>query len=132
MSSRTSHALGVKSRGADGVPTVDSSAAAADTPLADAFRVLPPPSAEAPVITPYLKYQTEMAWQEDDLRRKSWEGIRTEQDLLRTQKELRANLLAMLGGLPVHKTPLDPHITGKIQMEKLATVGDVGLDRSPA
>src|SRR6266700_1737605 len=93
------------------------SAAAADTPLADAFRVLPPPSAEAPVITPYLKYQTEMAWQEDDLRRKSWEGIRTEQDLLRIQTEVRANLLSMLGGLPAHKTPLNPHITGKTQMD---------------
>src|SRR5438445_85185 len=93
------------------------SAAAADTPAADAFRVLPPPSAEAPVITPYLKYQTEMAWQQDDLRRKSWEGIRTELDLLRIQTEVRANLLSMLGGLPAHKTPLNPHITGKIQMD---------------
>src|SRR5438552_77058 len=93
------------------------SAAAADTPPADAFRVLPPPSAEAPVITPYLKYQTEIAWQQDDLRRKSWEGIRTEQDLLRIQKEIRANLLSMLGGLPVQKTPLNPLIMGKIQMD---------------
>src|SRR5437879_5391868 len=93
------------------------SAAGADLPAADAFRVLPPPSAEAPVITPYLKYQTEMAWQQDDLRRKSWEAIRTEQDLLRIQTEVRANLLSMLGGLPAHKTPLNPHITGKIQMD---------------
>src|SRR5437879_32563 len=93
------------------------SAAGADLPAADAFRVLPPPSAEAPVITPYLKYQTEMAWQQDDLRRKSWEAIRTEQDLLRIQTEVRANLLSMLGGLPAHKTPLNPHITGKLQMD---------------
>src|SRR6266568_5906547 len=94
------------------------SAPGADAPPPEVFRVLPPPSAEAPIITPFLKYQTEMAWQQDDLRRKSWEGIRTEQDLLRTQKELRANLLAMLGGLPVQKTPLDPHMTGKIQMDR--------------
>src|SRR5437667_2391961 len=93
------------------------SAAGADLPPADAFRVLPPASVEAPVITPYLKYQTEMAWQEDDLRRKSWEGIRTEKDLLRIQTEVRANLLSMLGGLPAQKTPLAPHITGKIQMD---------------
>src|SRR6266480_579712 len=92
-------------------------AAAADMPPADAFRVLPPPSAEGPVITPYLKYQTEMAWRQDDLRRKSWEGIRTEQDLLRIQKEIRTNLLSMLGGLPAHKTPLNPHITGRIPMD---------------
>src|SRR2546425_11687746 len=44
-------------------------AAAADPPPAEAFRVLPPTSAGAPVITPYLKYQTEVAWQEEDLRR---------------------------------------------------------------
>ena len=93
------------------------SAAAADTPSAEAFRVLPSPSAESPVIAPYLKYQTEMAWQQDDLRRKSWEGTRTEQDLLRIQREVRANLLSMLGGLPAQKTPLNPHITGKIQMD---------------
>src|SRR5207245_10924826 len=92
------------------------SAAGADLPPADAFRVLPPASVEAPVITPYLKYQTEMAWQQDDLRRKSWEGIRTEQDLLRIQTEVRANWLSMIGGLPAKKTTLNPHLTGKIQI----------------
>jgi cephalosporin-C deacetylase-like acetyl esterase len=92
-------------------------ATAGDPPPADAFQVLPPPSAEAPMITPYLKYQTEMAWQQEDLRRKSWERIRTEQDLLRIQREARANLLSMLGGLPAKKTPLNPRITGKIQMD---------------
>ncbi len=91
-------------------------AAAADPPPAEAFRVLPPASAGAPVITPYLKYQTEVAWQEDDLRRRSWEGIRTERDLLGIQQEVRARLITMLGGLPTEKTPLNPHITGKIQM----------------
>jgi pimeloyl-ACP methyl ester carboxylesterase len=93
------------------------SAAGAGPPAAEAFRVLPPQSAEAPILTPYLKYQTEMAWQQDDLRHKSWEGIRTEQDLLRIQEEVRASLLTMLGGLPTDKTPLNPHITGQIQMD---------------
>jgi pimeloyl-ACP methyl ester carboxylesterase len=93
------------------------SAVAADTPPPEAFRVLPPASAEAPVITPYLKYQTEMAWRQDDQRRKSWEGIQTEQDLLRLQRALRAHLLTMLGGLPTKRTPLNPHITGRIQMD---------------
>src|SRR6266568_718546 len=92
------------------------SAAGADAPAAEAFQVLPAASAQAPVITPYLKYQTEIAWQQDDLRRKSWEGIRTEQDLLRIQREIRDSLITMLGGLPTEKTPLNPHITGQIQM----------------
>ena len=94
-----------------------TTAAAADPPSADAFRVLPPASAEAPVITPYLKYQTEMAWRQDDLRRRAWEGIQTEQDLLNLQHSLRSHLLIMLGGLPTERTPLNPHITGRIQME---------------
>jgi len=93
------------------------SADAADPPPPEAFRVLTPASAEAPVITPNLKYQTEMAWRQDDLRRKSWEGIQTEQELLRLQRALRAHLLTMLGGLPTKRTPLNPHITGRIQME---------------
>ena len=92
-------------------------AAAADGPPAEAFRVLPPAVGEAPVITPYLKYQTEMAWQQDEERQKEWRAIRTEQDLLTLQKKLGEHLLAMLGGLPSEKTPLHPRITGKIQMD---------------
>src|SRR6266700_3925073 len=92
-------------------------AATADSPPADAFRVLPPAAKEAPAITPYLQYQTEMAWQEDDQRRKDWDEIRTEQDLLTVQRQLEEHLLAMLGGLPSERTPLHPRFTGKIQME---------------
>jgi hypothetical protein len=93
------------------------SAAAADPPTPEAFHVLPPSSGEGPAIIPYLKYQTEMAWRQDEQRRKSWEGIRTEQDLLRLQRALKTHLLAMIGGLPAERTPLNPHITGRIQME---------------
>jgi hypothetical protein len=89
---------------------------AADGPPVEAFRVLPPAAKEAPVISPYLKYQTEMAWEEDDQRVKTWSGIRTEQDLLRIQRELERHLLAMLGGLPSERTPVHPRITGQIQM----------------
>src|SRR5438270_4978205 len=92
-------------------------AAAADGPPAEAFRVLPPAVGEAPVITPYLKYQTEMAWQQDEERQKAWRAIRTEQDLLTLQKKVEEHLLAMLGGLPSERTPLHPRITGKIQMD---------------
>jgi hypothetical protein len=92
------------------------SALAADAPPAGAFRVLPAVSAEEPTITPYLKYQTDMAWHEDDLRRAAWEGIGTEQELLQFQRELRKRLLDSIGGLPTEKTPLNAHTTGRIQM----------------
>ena len=92
-------------------------ALAADAPPPEAFRVLPAVSAEKPEITPYLKYQTEMAWHEDDLRRAAWEGIGTEQELLKFQRELRKRLLDMIGGLPTEKTPLNAHTTGRIQMQ---------------
>jgi acetyl xylan esterase AXE1 len=89
---------------------------AANAPPPEAFRVLATPTKEAPVISPYLKYQTEMAWDDDDQRLKAWRGIRTEQDLLRIQRELEKHLLAMLGGLPSERTPLHPQITGQVQM----------------
>jgi pimeloyl-ACP methyl ester carboxylesterase len=92
-------------------------ALAADAPPPEAFRVLPAASAEKPEITPYLKYQTEMAWHEDDLRRAAWEGIGTEQELLKFQRELRKRLLDMIGGLPAEKNPLNARITGRIQMK---------------
>jgi hypothetical protein len=92
-------------------------AQAADAPPPDAFRVMPPMAAEKPTITPYLKYQTEMAWHEDDLRRASWEGIRTEADLLNMQRELLKRLLKMIGGLPIEKTPLNARVTGRIRMQ---------------
>ncbi len=89
---------------------------AANEPAPEAFRVLTAPTKEAPVISPYLRYQTEMAWDEDDQRVKAWSGIRTEQDLLRIQRQLKRHLLAMLGGLPSERTPLRPQITGQIRM----------------
>jgi cephalosporin-C deacetylase-like acetyl esterase len=92
-------------------------AQATDAPPVEAFRVFPPTSGERPEITPYLKYQTEMAWDQDGQRRKLWEGIRTEEDLAHIQQQLREHLLAMLGGLPREKTPLHPRITGRIQMD---------------
>jgi hypothetical protein len=93
-------------------------ALAADAPPPEAFRVLPAVSAQKPEISPYLKYQTEMAWHEDDLRRAAWEGIGTEQELLKFQRELRKRLLDMIGGIPTEKTPLNAHTTGRIQMEE--------------
>jgi hypothetical protein len=91
--------------------------AAADAPPADAFRVLPDSKTEAPSITPYLQYQSEMAWRQDEERLKQWQGIRTEQDVLSVQQKIEENLLSMLGGLPTERTPLRPQITGKLQMD---------------
>jgi cephalosporin-C deacetylase-like acetyl esterase len=92
-------------------------AVAADAPPAEAFQVLPAVATEAPEITPYLQYQVEMAWQQDDQRRKDWEQIRSEQDVERLQRKLEEHLLAMLGGLPSERTPLHPRITGTIPMQ---------------
>jgi pimeloyl-ACP methyl ester carboxylesterase len=92
-------------------------ALAADAPPAETFRVLPPVTTEAPVITPYLRYQTELAWQQDEERQKLWSGIRTEDELVRVQKKMEEDLLSMLGGLPRERTPLRPRITGTIPME---------------
>src|ERR1041385_3532091 len=91
-------------------------ATAADAPPAEAFGVLSQ-LAEGPAITDYLKYQTEMAWDQDEQRRKSWENIHTEKDLLQVQNEIRKRLLTMIGGLPTQRTPLHARITGQIAME---------------
>jgi cephalosporin-C deacetylase-like acetyl esterase len=91
---------------------------ASDAPPTEDFRVLPVPiKGEGPSITPYLKYQTEMAWRQDERRKKAWAQIETEDDLLRVQRKVEESLLVMLGGLPSEKTPLNPRITGKIQMD---------------
>jgi hypothetical protein len=91
--------------------------AAADAPPTSAFQILPTAKTEAPAITPHLKYQTEMAWRQDDERLKHWQGIKTEQDVSAVQQKIEDNLLAMLGGLPPERTPLRPQITGKLQMD---------------
>ena len=93
-----------------------ASAFGGSTPPPEAFSVLPlAPS--GPQITPYLQYQTELAWREDGERMRVWDGIRTQQDLLRLQKEIHHKLLTMLGGLPTTRTPLHPHVTGRIAMD---------------
>ena len=76
-----------------------------------------PSAPSSPQITPYLQYQTEVAWHEDEKRIRAWASIRTEQDLLHVQKEIRQKLVAMLGGLPTTRTPLHPRITGRIAMD---------------
>ena len=93
-------------------------ATAAQTPPPEAFQVLPSRKAEGPAITEYLEYQTEIAWRQDEERRKSWQVIGSEQDLISTQESMRERILRMLGGLPAEKTPLNPRVTGRIQMQE--------------
>ena len=76
-------------------------------------RLLPP----GPRITPFLQYQAEQAWREDDDRRKAWDAIHDQKALLKAQHELRQKLLQMIGGLPAVKTDLHPRVTDKIQMD---------------
>jgi pimeloyl-ACP methyl ester carboxylesterase len=91
--------------------------AADDPPPPQAFRVREQPLSPGPRITPFLQYQAEQAWREDDDRQKTWEAIHDQRELLKTQDELRQKLLEMIGGLPAVKTDLHPRVTGRIQME---------------
>jgi len=86
-------------------------------PPKEAFQILQPAATSGPRITPLLRYQTEQAWKQDDVRRAAWNAIHTERELLQLQDELRAKLLQMIGGLPEEKTDLHPHITGKLAMD---------------
>jgi pimeloyl-ACP methyl ester carboxylesterase len=90
--------------------------AAQELPAKDAFQILRQEPA-GPRMTPFLRYQLDLAWRQDEARRKKWEAIRDEAELLKLQEELRAALLEMIGGLPQEKTDLHPQITGKIQRD---------------
>jgi hypothetical protein len=94
---------------------VPMNAASEEAPPADAYRVLPPSGVEGPQITPYLLYQTQLAWDQDALRLERWSHVKNEDDLLRLRGELRKSLLEMIGGLPTVKTDLHATITGTIQ-----------------
>lgn len=85
-----------------------------NTPSPDAFRVLPPAGAQGPQITPYLLYQTALAWDEDELRRSRWSQLKSESDLTQLRAELRKSVLGMIGGLPTVKTDLHATITGTV------------------
>lgn len=92
------------------------SLAGTDPPPPEFFRVLKQPLTSGPRITPYLRYQAEQAWEEDEARRKAWDAIRDEASLRKLQDKLRQELLQMIGGLPTVKTDLHAEITGKIPM----------------
>jgi len=83
-------------------------------PPPEAFRVLPVPGAQAPEMTPYLLYQTNLAWHQDHLRQQRWNRVKTEGDLLQLRSELKKSVLDMIGGLPTEKTELHATVTGRI------------------
>src|SRR5256714_2787797 len=93
------------------------SLAADDPPSSQAFLVREQPLPPGPRITPFLQYQADQAWSEDNERLKTWEAIHNERELLKTQSELRQKLLQMIGGLPEVKTDLRPRVTGRIHMD---------------
>jgi dienelactone hydrolase len=94
---------------------VDDSILPGTTPPAAVFQVLQQPTLEAPAITPYLLYQTSIAWQQDHIRQSRWSQVKTEADLLKLRSELKASVLEMIGGLPAEKTDLKATITGRLQ-----------------
>jgi dienelactone hydrolase len=88
---------------------------AAEAPPPEAFRVLAEEPA-GPRVTPFLQYQLDRAWRQDDKRLAAFAALRSEAELLAKQKAMRAALLDLIGGLPSFRTPLNPRITGSVPM----------------
>jgi cephalosporin-C deacetylase-like acetyl esterase len=109
--SRPSHAAGAESAPQMAVAPLTSGES---VPPANAFRVLPAPGPEGTEITPYLLYQTALAWHQDGLRQARWSQVKSETDLLRLRGELRKSVLEMIGGLPTEKTDLHATVTGRV------------------
>ena len=98
-------------------PLAARAAPAAGRPPAEAFLVFDPRPEPGPRVTPFLRHQLDRAWAQDDARRAAWEAVRTEADLRRLQADTRRKALAVLGGLPGEKKPLNARTTGTIAME---------------
>jgi dienelactone hydrolase len=87
---------------------------AQEKPTAEMLNVLDSAPEPGPRITPLLRDQLDRAWAQDDARRARFAAIHTEADLLSLQKELREKVLAIIGGLPVERTPLNSAVTGTL------------------
>jgi pimeloyl-ACP methyl ester carboxylesterase len=98
------------------VLTAPPISSAQNVPPQEAFQVLQK-DFPGPRITPFLQYQLDQAWRQDETQQRIWESIQTENDLRNLQVQMRQELLQMIGGLPEQKTELHARITGKIQME---------------
>ena len=86
-----------------------------ETPPASAFAVLDR-QPDGPRITPYLAYQTEMAWRQDDRAVPAFAASARSATCCDCRPSCASKLLRMLGGLPSTRTPLNAQITGRIQM----------------
>ena len=89
----------------------------AETNDSSAYTVYSHPAAEGKRITPYLQYQMDRAWDQDNIRASILSNIRTERELFQLQRVLREKLLENIGGLPSGKTPLNAKITGTIRRD---------------
>jgi hypothetical protein len=88
-------------------------ARASEAPTPEMLRVLEP-QAEGPRITPYLTHQIERAWAFDAARQDRFARVATEADLRALQDELRQKVLAVIGGLPGERAPLNARVTGTL------------------
>lgn len=86
-------------------------------PQADAFTVLTKAIDYGPRITALLKYQTEMAWRQDEKRQDILKSIKSEKELVALQRATKQKVLGMMGGLPQEKTPLQVQNVGAIRMQ---------------
>jgi hypothetical protein len=89
---------------------------AQNAPGPEAFTVITKNQPRGAAITPYLHYQTSQAWKYDNIREQQFENINEEKKLFVFQDLTRSKLLAMIGGLPKEKTPLNAQVTGSIQL----------------
>jgi hypothetical protein len=89
---------------------------AAEVPSPQVLQALAP-QPEGPRITPFLVSQLERAWAFDAARQERFARVKTEADLRALQDELRVKALAVIGGLPGEKTPLQVRVTGTIPMD---------------
>ena len=80
--------------------------AAQERPTAEMLMVMDPLPEPGPRITPFLRYELDRAWAQDDARRDRFAAVKTEGELIALQGELRLKALAIIGGLPVERTPL--------------------------
>jgi dienelactone hydrolase len=90
--------------------------AIASDPPAEMLRVRPVPP-EGPRITPYLTSQLDRAWALDEIRRERFEQLRTHEDVVKLQNELRQRALDVIGGLPDRRTPLNARIVDTVRMD---------------
>ncbi|PYQ46718.1 MAG: hypothetical protein DMF78_25635, partial [Acidobacteria bacterium] len=110
MASRAMHA------GVMALALAGTTVAAQEVPTPDMLTVLETVE-PGPRITPYLRYQLDRAWRQDDQRRAAFEKVDTEADLLALRAQIRARVLDIIGGLPETRTPLDARVTGTIAMD---------------